>query len=427
MTGEMPHVVILGGGFAGLFAARRLSRAPVRITLIDRRNHHLFQPLLYQVATAALNPSDIAEPIRRILRHQSNASVILGDATAIDVSGKKVLLRDCEIGYDYLIVAAGVTHSYFGHDDWPHYAPGLKTIDDALEIRKRVLMAYEEAERENDIGKRREWMSFVVIGAGPTGVELAGALAEIARHSLAHDFRHIDPAEAKILLLEGKPGILPSYPPDLADRAKQNLERLGVEVRTGAAVTSMDERGIDMGRERIPARTKLWAAGIQGAPIAKTLGAPVDGAGRVMVTPELAIPGRSDIFVVGDLAHFEQDGALIPGVAPAAIQQGIHAADNILREVKGQQPRPFRYVDKGSLATIGRSAAVADLGPVRLSGFVAWVAWLVVHIYFLIGFRNRLLVIIEWAWVYLTWDRGARLITGETPPYSCSESESGNK
>jgi NADH dehydrogenase len=408
-------VVILGAGFGGLAAARTLRRAAVQVTVIDRTNHHLFQPLLYQVATAALNPGDIAAPIRRILRNQRNAEVFLAEAVSIDPGGRRVVLADGEMPYDYLVVATGATHSYFGHDEWAPFAPGLKSIEDALEIRRRVLSAFEIAEREPDEARRKAWMTFVVVGAGPTGVELAGTLAEIARWTLARDFRHIDPAQARVLLLEGTERVLPPYPADLSEKARRQLERLGVEVCTGTFVTGIDAEGVSIGSQRIEARTVLWAAGVAASPLARSLGAPLDRAGRVRVEPDLSVPGHPEIFVVGDLAHVEQEGQLVPGVAPAAIQMGEHAARNILRALKGQPPEPFRYRDKGSMATIGRAAAVAQIGRLKFSGLVAWLLWLFVHILFLIGFRNRLLVMIQWAWSYVTYDRGARLITGQTP------------
>jgi len=404
--------VILGGGFGGLYAARALRRAPVRVTLVDRRNHHLFQPLLYQVATAALNPSDIAHPIRRILRHQRNASVVLAEARAIDTAGRRVILSDGEMSYDYLVVATGATHSYFGHDEWESAAPGLKTLEDALEIRRRVLLAFEAAERETDAARRSALLTFVVVGGGPTGVELAGALAEIARHVLASDFRRIDPRDARVILVEAGPRILPAFTPDLSEKAASQIARLGVAVRTGAAVTGIDGDGVTLGERRIEARTVLWAAGVAASPLARSIGAPLDRAGRVLVNPDLTVPGAANVFVIGDLAALVQSGRPVPGVAPAAIQEGRHVAGNILRSLRGRPLEPFRYHDKGSLATIGRSAGVADFGRIKLSGFPAWLAWLVVHIFFLIGFRNRFLVLFEWAWVYLTYDRGARLITG---------------
>jgi NADH dehydrogenase len=411
-----PHVVIVGGGFGGLYAARTLARAPVRVTLIDRRNHHLFQPLLYQVATAALNPSDIAAPIRSVLRRQKNAMVILGEVTRIDAASRKVVLAGEEIAFDYLVVATGVRHAYFGHDEWEHLAPGLKSIEDALEIRKRILLAFEAAEREDQEERRRRWLTFVVVGGGPTGVELAGALAEISRHALARDFRRIDPTGAKILLLEGGPRILPTFPPELSDKAARSLSRLGVEVRTGAAVHGIDDAGVMLSEERIESATVLWAAGVRASPLAQSLGVPLDRLGRVQVRPDLSIPGHDDVFVIGDLAALEQDGRPLPGVAPVAIQQGRHVARTIVLSLRGRPRQPFRYRDQGALATIGRGAAVALLarGRCRISGFPAWVAWLAIHIFFLIGFRNRLLVMIEWAWAYLSYQRGARLITGET-------------
>ena len=412
-----PHIVIVGGGFGGLYAALALRRAPVRITLIDRRNHHLFQPLLYQVATAGLNPSDIAAPIRSILRRQRNVSVILAEAASIDVQGKRVVLTDGDLGYDYLILATGATHSYFGHEEWRPHAPGLKSIEDALDIRRRIFLAYEAAERESDEARRCAWMTFVIIGAGPTGVEMAGALAEISRHALAHDFRRIDPQLARILLVEGLPQILPSYPPALAERARCQLVRLGVEVRTGARVTAIDAQGVALGDERIDAKTVIWAAGVQASPLARALGVPLDRVGRVLVNRDLTVPGHPEIFVIGDLAALEQDGALIPGVSPAAMQEGRHAAENIGRALRGQPALSFRYWDRGSFATIGRGAAVGQVfGGLRLSGFVAWLAWVVIHIIFLIGFRNRLLVMVNWIYSYVTLQRGSRLITGDPPP-----------
>ena len=409
------HVVILGAGFGGLYAARALRRAPVRITLIDRRNHHLFQPLLYQIATAALSPSEIAAPIRSILRRQKNTTVILSEARSIDSRRKVVILSDGEIPYDFLIVATGATHSYFGHDEWVKHAPGLKSIEDALEIRRRVLLAYEAAELEPDPERRREWLTTVIVGAGPTGVELAGALAEISRHSLAHDFRNIDPTQARILLLEGLPRVLPSYPPVLSAKAEQQLARLGVEVRTGASVRHIDEHGVSLDDERIAAGTVLWCAGVAASPLARSLGVPLDRAGRVLVRPDLTLPGRDDAFVIGDLAAVEQDGKWVPGVAPAAVQEGRHAARNIVRSLRGEAYAPFRYADKGSLAIIGRFAAVAHLMGLKLSGPIAWLAWLAIHIFFLIGFRNRFIVMFNWAYSYLTFRRGARLITGASP------------
>jgi len=416
MAADVPkdrrRVVIVGGGFGGLNVAKKLKSAAVQITVLDRRNHHLFQPLLYQVAAAALNPSDIAMPIRRILRRQSNTEVLLGEATGIDTARRVVQLEDGEVPYDYLIVATGATHSYFGKDQWARFAPGLKTIEDALLIRRRVLLAYEMAEREQDPQIQRCWLNFLIVGAGPTGVELAGALAEISRQTLEMDFRRIDPTSARIVLLEGAPRVLPTYPEDLSEAAKRQLIKLGVEVRTHALVTAIDADGAVIGSERIPARTVIWAAGVAASPLARSLGVPLDRAGRVVVEPDLSVPGHPEIFVIGDLAAARSGGKPVPGIAPAAIQEGKHTAKNIIGELRGMARVPFHYRDKGSIATIGRAAAVADLGRLKFTGFLAWLTWLVVHIFFLIGFRNRLLVLIEWAWSYLTTERGARLITG---------------
>jgi NADH dehydrogenase len=408
-----PRVVILGGGFGGLYAARALRKAPVEVTLVDRRNYHLFQPLLYQVATAVLNPSDIAAPIRSVLRRQKNATVLLAEATRVDVAAKKVVLRDGELPYDYLIVATGATHSYFGHDEWEKDAPGLKTIDDALDIRRRVLYAFEAAEREPDAERRRAWLTFVVVGAGATGVEVAGALAEVARHTLARDFRHIDPTQARILLVEGAGQVLAAYPPELQQKAIRQLETLGVEVRVNARVTQIDAEGVQVGDEHVASHTVLWAAGVAASPLGRTLGAPVDRAGRVQVTPSLTLPGHDEVLVIGDLATITDGGKPVPGVAPAAIQGGQHAARQIARALAGKPIEPFHYRDKGSLATIGRSRAIAQFGRLKLSGLVAWWAWLLIHILLLIGFRNRAVVLIEWAWSYITFQRGARLITGD--------------
>jgi NADH dehydrogenase len=412
MDDPLPHVVIVGGGFAGLNAARGLARAPVRVTLIDRRNHHLFQPLLYQVATAALNPSDIATPIRRILRNQKNVEVLLAEARSVDLRAKVVELDEDVISYDYLVVATGARHSYFGHDEWAPFAPGLKSIGDALEIRKRILMAFELAEREADPRIRDAFLTFVIVGGGPTGVELSGALCEIAQHALARDFRRINPAQARVILLEGSGRVLQSYKPELSAKAQQQLEHIGVDVRTHRRVTSVDTEGVGIGSERIEARTVLWAAGVAGSGLGRGLGVPLNREGRVPVAPDLTIVGHKEAFVVGDLAGLTQDGGPVPAVAPAAMQEGRHTAHNIVRAIAGQPLLAFRYVNKGSLATIGRSAAVADLGRVRLSGLPAWVAWLGLHLVFLVGFRNRTLVLFEWAWSFLSYDRGARLITG---------------
>ncbi|HYS54498.1 MAG TPA: NAD(P)/FAD-dependent oxidoreductase [Thermoanaerobaculia bacterium] len=405
---ELHRVVIVGSGFGGLYAAKALRKAPAQITIVDRRNFHLFQPLLYQVATAALNPSDIAYPIRSVVAHQQNTNVILAEATAIDMERKIVKLVDGEIAYDYLIVATGATHSYFKHPEWMRFAPGLKTIEDALEIRRRVLLAFESAERETDVDKQKAWMTFVIVGGGPTGVELAGALSEIARQTMIRDFRRINPSSARVILIEGTDRVLPPYPPDLSKKAADQLRNLGVEVITGGMVTNVDDHSVSVGEMRIPTRTVLWAAGVQASPLARTLGAPLDRAGRVTVNPDLTVPGHPEVFVIGDLAAVDK----VPGVAPAAIQEGKHAAKNIVLAMAGKPMRPFHYWDKGSLATIGRAAAVADLGRFHISGFAAWFSWLAIHIFFLIGFRNRVLVILQWAWAYLTYQRGARLITG---------------
>jgi len=407
------RIVIIGGGFGGLYAAKALRRAPVQITLVDRRNYHLFQPLLYQVATAALNPSDIAAPIRSVLRKQENVSVILGDATSIDLDRKLIQLADGELAYDILIIATGATHSYFGHAEWEENAPGLKTIEDALEIRRRVLLAFEEAEREDDPERQRAWLNFVVVGGGPTGVELAGALSEIARHTMLRDFRRINPSSARVILIEGMDRLLPPYPPDLSAKAATQLQSLGVEVMTQTTVTRVSDHEVAAGETIIPTRTVLWAAGVQASPLARSLGAPLDRAGRVLVAPDLSVPGHPEVFVIGDLAAVTQSNSKpVPGVAPAAIQEGQHTAKNVVRMLNAQPTLPFSYFDKGSLATVGRAAGVADFGRIHLSGFIAWAAWLGVHIFFLIGFRNRLLVILQWAWAYVTFQRGARLITG---------------
>jgi len=410
MPDAEPRVVIVGGGFGGLAAARRLEGAPVRVILVDRTNHHLFQPLLYQVATAGLSPADIASPIRRLLWKQRNAEVRLADVVAIEPGHRRLRLAAGSLAYERLVLAAGATDSYFGHDEWRPHAPGLKTLDDALEIRRRVLMAFEEAERELDPGTRREWLTFAVIGGGPTGVEMAGAMAEIARHTLARDFRVIDPAAARIILVEAGPRVLSAYPEELSTRATRQLEALGVQVWTGSPVTSIDSGGLNAGADRIGARTVIWAAGVSASPLTRSIGAEVDRAGRVRVRADLSVPGHPDVFVIGDAASLEQDGRPVPGVAPAAMQMGEHAAANVLRSLRGESLVDFRYRDKGSLATVGRRRAVAVLGKLRLSGAVAWVSWLAIHIFFLIGFRNRFVVLINWAWAYVTYQRSARLI-----------------
>jgi NADH dehydrogenase len=416
-SAESPHVVIVGGGFGGLFAARRLARYPVRVTLVDRQNYHLFQPLLYQVATAALSPGEIAEPIRAILRNQRNVRVLLGEATSVDLANRRVVLADGDLRYDYLVLAVGARHSYFGHEEWEPLAPGLKSLDDALEMRRRILFAFEAAEREEDPEARRAWLTFVIVGGGPTGVELAGAIAEIRRHTVARDFRVIDPRMARVVLLEGGPRVLTNYPPDLSQSAERALRALGVEVRTNALVTEVTPEAVRVGEEAIPTRTALWAAGVAASPLGRILGVPLDRSGRAPVEPDLTLPGHPEVYVIGDLASFtQQTGAPLPGLAPVAMQQGQVAAANIWRTIRGQSRQPFRYVDRGTMATIGRGAAVAALGRLHLSGPIAWLVWLVVHIYQLIGFDNRVAVMLHWAWSYLTYARGARLITGPLGP-----------
>jgi len=416
----MPRVVIVGGGFGGLYAARALRGAPVDVTVVDRRNHHLFQPLLYQVAMAALSPGDIASPIRWILRRHRNVEVLLAEATGVDLARRRLLLSDGELSYDYLILATGTTHAYFGHDEWQPLAPGLKTLEDALEIRRRVLLAFERAERHPDAADRDALLTFVVIGGGPTGVEMAGALAEISRQSLTRDFRHINPGAARIILLEGGPAILSAFPEPLRAAALHDLQQLGVDVRTNAAVSAITADGVSVGSESIRSGTVLWAAGVAASPLGRSLGVPVDRAGRVRVQPDLTIPGSPNVYVIGDLASLDgEDGRPLPGVAQVAIQMGQHAVRNILRAIEGQPLRPFAYKDLGNMATIGRASAVADFGTFRMTGWFAWLAWLFVHILNLIGFRNRLVVMVQWAWAYMTYQRAVRLITtrpfGEEP------------
>ena len=411
---RVPQVVIIGAGFGGLNAALKLARYSVKITLIDRKNHHTFQPLLYQVATAGLSPGEIAAPIRWIVRGQRNIEVLLGEVQNFDLERHLVKLPDRELPYDYLIVASGASHAYFGHDEWEPLAPGLKTIEDALEIRRRVLLAFELAERQAAGGGAQVQLNFVIVGGGPTGVELAGTLSEIARRALADEFHSIDPQRTRIILLEGGPRILPAYPEDLSRSAEDQLRRLGVEVHTSTMVTGVEPASVRMGETRLPAAVILWAAGVAASPLGKMLGAPVDRAGRVLVNPDLSIPGHREVFVVGDLAALKDaSGQLVPGVAPAAIQQGKATARNIVHDLQGQPRRDFHYLNKGSLATIGRAAAIAQFGKIHISGFVAWLSWLFVHIFFLIGFRNRIIVLIQWAWSYFTYERGARLITGD--------------
>jgi NADH dehydrogenase len=409
---HVPQVVIVGGGFAGLSAVRALKRANVRVTMVDRRNHHLFQPLLYQVASAALNPSEIATPLRTMLR-PFGAEVLLAEVTHVDLADKKVYLRDGELSYDYLVLASGAQDAYFGHADWAEKSFGLKSLEDALEIRRRILLAFEAAERETDPARRAAWLTFVLIGGGPTGVEMAGALAEISRHALVNDFQHIDPSQARIVLLEGLPRVLPSYPESLSEAARRSLEKKGVQVRTGAKVTRLEEDAVYVGEERIPTRTILWSAGVEASPLARSLEIPLAKGGRVKVTKELTVPGHPEVFVVGDLALVEdRHGRPVPGVAPAAMQMGKSAGRNIARAVRGEPLEPFSYFDRGTFSVIGRGSAVGlVLGKFRMSGFFAWLAWLFIHITFLIGFRNKLLVLFDWAYQYLTFRRGARLIT----------------
>ncbi len=419
----MTHrVVIVGGGFGGLSTARALKRAPVQVTLLDRRNFHLFQPLLYQVATGGLSPANIATPLRAILKRQKNVEVFLADVTDVDVAERRVVLTDGYLPYDTLIIAAGVRHHYFGHDDWEQYAPGLKTIEDATEIRRRVLLAFEAAELEINPEKVKTWLTFVVVGGGPTGVELAGAIGEIARHTLRNNFRHIDPAQAQVILLEGTARVLPPYPPELSARAADDLWRLGVTVRTGAQVTDIQPDSVTFRQgeksETIQAQTGLWAAGIQGSPLghklAESAGAEVDRAGRLIVQPDLTLPGHPEILVIGDLAHFShQTGQPLPGVAQVAMQQGKYAADLIQARLTGASLAPFHYHDKGNMATIGRAAAVADLGRLRFTGLIGWLLWLFIHLLYIVQFENRLLVMLQWGWSYVTRNRSARLITGE--------------
>lgn len=416
----MPHIIILGCGFGGLFAARRLVRADVRITIIDRSNHHLFQPLLYQVATAGLSAPAIAAPIRHILAGQKNLTSLMADVTDIDTARRIVKLDDnAELAYDYLIVATGSTHSYFGNDGWAQFAPGLKTLEDAFTIRRKILMAFEYAEREADPARQRTLLTFAIVGAGPTGVEMAGTLVEIARRTLEGEFRHIDPSLAHVVLLEGSERVLSSYPADLSEKARLQLVRLGVDVRTGSRVTAIDAAGVSytdaQGEQRLPAATVIWSAGVAASPLGRALRVPLDRAGRVVVRQDLSIEAHPEVFVIGDLAAVQSDGKPVPGVSPAAKQMGVHAAVNILALIAGRSTADFRYRDMGSLATIGRKAAVVMLGRFKFSGFPAWLFWLLVHVYFLIGFRNRLMVMTDWAWAYLTFKRNARIVTTAEP------------
>ncbi len=414
MTIVRPRIVIVGGGFGGMSAAKALKRIDADITLIDRTNYHLFQPMLYQVATASLAPSDITAPIRYILRNHKNVTVLLAEVNGIDVN-RKVVSVDIparEIPYDFLILAPGSRHSYFGHTEWEEFAPGLKAVEDASEVRRRFLLAFERAEKAADLEDREANLTFIIVGGGPTGVELSGALPPIAREALYRDFRHIDTRKTRVILLEGGPVILPSFPQELRDVALKSLEEIGVDVRTNSVVTEVNEDGVRIGDERILSRTVFWAAGNEASPLGKMLGVPLDRAGRVLVTDDLSIPGHEEVFVAGDLAHvIRKDGRLVPGVAPAANQEGVTAAKNVIRILRRQPTRPFRYFNKGDLAVIGRSRAIADFGKVRFGGRIAWLLWLFVHIMYLVGFRNRVTVFIEWAYNYFTYQRGVRLIT----------------
>ena len=410
---QRPRVVVIGGGFGGLNAAMGLAKGDLQVTIIDRKNHHTFQPLLYQVALAALSPADIAAPIRTALRGKKNVEVLIGTAVSFDLEQRLVRLEEGDVvPYDYLVVATGATHSYFGHDEWAPLAPGLKTVEDATEIRRRILLAFELAERESVLQNRQFSHNFVIIGAGPTGVELAGAISEIARHVLSTDFHAIDPRKAKVILLEGGPRVLPSYTEDLSASAQRQLEQLGVEVRTNTRVTNVQPGAVYAGNEKIEAVVTLWAAGVKGSPLGAMLGAQTDRSGRVTVNDRLNIEGHPEIFVIGDLAHFEQNGAPVPGVAPVAIQMGQYVAKEIRRRTSNEPSKPFSYWDKGSMATIGRSKGIAQIGKIHLSGLLAWAAWLSIHLIYLIGYRNRFSVLLNWAWQYLSWQSGARLITG---------------
>ncbi|MFT4246584.1 MAG: NAD(P)/FAD-dependent oxidoreductase [Pseudomonas sp.] len=422
MTSKLPHLIVVGGGFAGLWAVRALASAPIRITLVDRHNHHLFQPLLYQVATAGLSAPDIAAPLRHILRDQRNVEVQLGEAVAVDPAQREVVLADGQrLGYDYLLLATGAAHAYFGNDHWAAHAPGLKTLDDALYLRRKLLMAFERAEAETDPAARAAWLNFAIVGGGPTGVELAGTLAEIARHTLKNEFRNIDPRAARVRLIEAGPRVLPSFPPDLTDKAQRQLERLGVEVHTGTPVTHIDAHGYRLGEEFVPARTVVWAAGVAASPLARTLGTPLDRAGRVQVGTDLSVPDHPEIFVGGDLASVQQNGKPVPGVAPAAKQMGRHIAHAVQARLAGQPAPAFRYDDYGNLATIGRMAAIVHLGKLKLSGLLAWWFWLAAHVYFLIGFRNRFVVLVNWAMAYWSYQRAARIIFGRPPAQTPSD------
>jgi NADH:ubiquinone reductase (H+-translocating) len=427
MKSKNPHVVIIGAGFGGLTTAQSLKNAPVRVTIVDRTNHHLFQPLLYQVAMAGLSPADIAAPVRSILRNQKNASVLLDEATDIDFEKRVVHLRESDLSFDYLVLATGGRTSYFGRDDWERFAPGLKDLDDAVEIRRRVLLAFEAAEKEPNAARRRNLLTFIVVGGGPTGVELAGAIAELSHFVLDRDFTTIKSTESEVLLLEGGPRILPTFTPDLSASAERQLNHLGVRVRTNAKVTDIDEKGVYLGDEMIQSATVIWGAGVRATSFTTALDAPLDRSGRVLINRDLTVPGHQTVFAIGDMTYLEQDGKPLPGVSPTAMQMGRCVARNIERALNGKPYEEFHYFDKGSMATIGRKAAIAEIGKLHLSGFMAWMAWLLVHIFFLIGFRNRTAVLFNWAWSYFTYQRGARLITGRivnlTPYQLASKSE----
>ncbi|MCU0656943.1 MAG: NAD(P)/FAD-dependent oxidoreductase [Polyangiaceae bacterium] len=416
MSKDLPHVVIVGGGFGGLEAARALRNARVRITLVDKRNHHLFQPLLYQVATAGLAASDIAAPIRKILAEQENVTVLLDRAVAIDKKRKVLVLSNEELPYDFLILATGVTNDYFGNDSWEAHAPGLKSLEEALDIRRRVLLAFEAAEKEDDEAIRRRWLTFVVIGGGATGVEMAGALSEIARRTMAADFRNFNPRDARVVLLEGGPRLLPAFPPELSEQTRHDLQEIGVEVQLNARAQRIDEQGVLTANEMIEARNVLWAAGVRGVPLANSLGVPQDRAGRIWIRPDLTVEGAPGVFVIGDAAAFPVEGGILPGVAQVAIQQGRHAARNILAQLARKPLRPFSYQDRGSMATIGRNRAIAVSAGLQMTGFLAWIAWVFIHILYLVDFRNRLAVLFEWSWAYFSYNRSARIILERSAP-----------